>query len=227
MQSSKVMPIARLSLHDETVGRLRTMITEGDLPPGSRIAERELCGHFGISRTPLREALKVLASEGLVELLPHRGARVTRLSEVELRDAFEIVATLEALAGELACRRIDEAALAHIEALHQQMAGHFRRGELAEYFACNQLIHEAINRAAGNAQLTEMYGLVSNRVRRARYMANHSPERWAAAMREHEEILDALRRRDGKACGSLLRAHLEHKLYTLTDGIAGDPVTKP
>src|SRR6202163_3733750 len=215
MQSPKVMPILRLSLHDETVARLRVMITEGDLLPGSRVAERELCDRFGISRTPLREALKVLASEGLIELLPHRGARVTSLSEVELRDAFEIVATLEALAGELACRRIDAAALAHIEAEHLRMAEHYQRGELAEYFACNQIIHESINRAAGNAQLTEMYGLVSNRVRRARYMANHSPERWAAAMREHDEILDALRRHDGPACNMLLRAHLAHKLYTV------------
>jgi DNA-binding GntR family transcriptional regulator len=216
MQSSKVMPILRLSLHDETVARLRSMITEGELLPGSRIAERELCERFAISRTPLREALKVLASEGLVELLPHRGARVTSPSDDELRDAFEVVACLEALAGELAARRIDAAALAEIETAHRQMGEHYRRGELAEYFACNQIIHESINRAAGNAQLTEMYALVSNRVRRARYMANHSPERWAAAMREHEEILDALRRRDGKTCGALLRAHLEHKFYTLT-----------
>src|SRR3982074_2956292 len=125
MQSSKVIPIVRLSLHDETVARLRTMITEGDLLPGARIAERELCDRFGISRTPLREALKVLASEGLVELLPHRGARVTSLSAVELRDAFEIVATLEALAGELACRRMDDAALAQIEADHLRMAEHY------------------------------------------------------------------------------------------------------
>ena len=209
------MLIARLSLHDETVARLRSMITEGELLPGARISERELCDRFGISRTPLREALKVLASEGLVELLPHRGARVTMLSAPELRDAFEVVAALEGLAGELACRRIDAAALAEIEALHAEMRGHYARGDLAAYFGCNQAIHEAINRAAGNHQLTELYALLSNRVRRARYLANHSPERWAAAMREHEEILDALRRRDGPACHALLRAHLAHKLYTI------------
>src|ERR1700676_3071568 len=213
MQNAKIMLIARLSLHDETVARLRSMITEGELLPGARIPERELCDRFGISRTPLREALKVLASEGLVELLPHRGARVTMLSAPELRDAFEVVAALEGLAGELACRRIDAAALAEIEALHAEMAGHYRRGDLAAYFGCNQAIHEAINRAAGNHQLTELYALLSNRVRRARYLANHSPERWAAAMREHEEILDALRRHDGPACNVLLRAHLAHKLY--------------
>ena len=224
MQNPEIMLIARLSLHDETVARLRLMITEGELLPGARIAERELCDRFGISRTPLREALKVLASEGLVELLPHRGARVTRLSAPELRDAFEVVAALEGLAGELACRRIDAAALAEIEALHAEMAGHYRRGDLAAYFACNQAIHEAINRAAGNQQLSELYALVSNRVRRARYLANHSPERWAEAMREHDAILDALRRRDGPACHALLRAHLEHKLYTVTGAPAAQLV---
>jgi len=209
------MLIARVSLHDETVSRLRALITDGALRPGSRIDERELCQRFGISRTPLREALKVLASEGLVELLPHRGSRVTRLSAPELRDAFEIVAALEALAGELACQRITDAEIDALAAVHSRMEEHYRRGELAEYFVCNQTIHEAINRAAGNAQLTEMYALISNRVRRARYMANHSPERWANAVREHVEILAALRRRDGVTCGRLLREHLEHKLYTV------------
>jgi DNA-binding GntR family transcriptional regulator len=211
------MLIARVSLHDETVSRLRALITEGELVPGSRIQERELCERFGVSRTPLREALKVLASEGLIDLLPHRGARVTRLSGTELRDAFEIVASLEALAGELACARIDDAGIARIATLQDEMSEHYRRGDLAAYFGCNQAIHEAINRAAGNAQLTEIYELLSRRVRRARYLANHSPERWAAAMREHEQILDALQRRDGPACGALLRAHLEHKLYTVAE----------
>lgn len=209
------MLISRVSLHDEMVSRLRALITDGALRPGSRIDERELCGRFGVSRTPLREALKVLASEGLVELLPHRGSRVTRLSAPELRDAFEIVAALEAVAGELACQRITDAQIDEIAAVHARMEAHYRSGDLTEYFACNQTIHEAINRAAGNPQLTEMYALMSNRVRRARYMANHSPERWANAMREHVEILAALRRRDSAACGALLREHLQHKLYTV------------
>ena len=211
------MLIARVSLHDETVSRLRALIAEGELAPGSRIQERELCERFGVSRTPLREALKVLASEGLIDLTPHRGARVTQLSGTELRDAFEIVAALEALAGELACARIDDAGIARIAAMQDEMSGHFRRGDLTAYFRCNQAIHEAINRAAGNAQLTDVYDLLSRRVRRARYLANHSPERWAAAMHEHEQILDALQRRDGPACGALLRAHLEHKLYTVVE----------
>ena len=216
------MLIERISLHDETVSRLRALIIDGELRPGSRIAERDLCERFGVSRTPLREALKVLASEGLVELLPRRGARVTRLSARELRDAFEVVGALEALAGELACARIDDAGIAEIEAVHARMDGHYRRGELPEYFACNEAIHEAINRAAGNAQLTDVYQLMSRRVRRARYLANHSGPRWAQAMREHEEILVALRRRDGTAMAAVMRAHLAHKLETVVDEFASD-----
>ena len=209
-------------MHEEVVSRLRHILTEGEIPPGARIPERELCASLSISRTPLREALKVLASEGLVELLPHRGSRVTRISGPALRDAFEVVAALEALAGELAAARIDDAELAEIETLNERMREHYDRGDLAQYFACNQAIHETINRAARNAQLTEMYALVSNRVRRARYFANHSPERWAEAMREHDAILAALKRRDGPACGALLRAHLEHKLYTFPAESDGD-----
>lgn len=214
------MLIARTSLHDETVARLRAMVTEGELPPGSRIPERALCERFGISRTPLREALKVLAAEGLVELLPHRGARVTTLSAGALREVFEVVGALEALAGELACSRIDEAGLARIAGLHEAMAGHHRRGELAAYFACNEAIHEAIVAAAANPQLAEMYHLLSRRARRARYLANLTPERWDEAMAEHAALLAALQARDGARCAVLLRAHLDHKLATVVDAFA-------
>src|ERR1700680_4845817 len=158
------MLISRISLHEETVARIRAMILDGELVAGSRIAERELCDRFGISRTPLREALKVLASEGLGALLPHRGSRVIAPSPAELRDAFEVVAALEGLAGELACARIDAKTLGELEAPRRRMGEHSRRGDLAAYFGCNQAIHEAINRAAGNQQLTEMYELLSNRV---------------------------------------------------------------
>jgi DNA-binding GntR family transcriptional regulator len=216
----KIMLIARTSLHEETVSRLRVMVTEGELLPGARIPERDLCERFGISRTPLREALKVLASEGLVELLPHRGARVTTLSADALREVFEVVGALEALAGELACSRIDEAGLARIGLLHDVMAGHRQRGDLAGYFACNEAIHEAIVAAAGNPQLGEVYHLLSRRARRARYLANLTPERWEQAMAEHEELLAALRARDGARCAALLREHIEHKLTTVVDAFA-------
>src|SRR3981081_4045014 len=109
------------SLHDETLTRLRDHIVEGNIPDGGRVPERRLCEMLRISRTPLREALKVLAAEGLIELLPNRGARVRRLGEDDLRHLFEVMAGLEALAGRLACERISDAGIAEIERIHYEM----------------------------------------------------------------------------------------------------------
>jgi DNA-binding GntR family transcriptional regulator len=204
-------PIVRAALHDEAARRLRHMIFEGELAPGSRIAERMICEQLGISRTPLREALKVLASEGLVELLPHRGAQVSTLRREDIDPMFEVMSALEALAGELACRRITEAELAAIHDAHEQMTDHYARHERAEYFRLNQEIHERIVAAARNPVLAHAYNSLSARIRRARYMANLSPERWRQAMEEHEAIIAALADRDGPRLSRILKEHLLHK----------------
>jgi DNA-binding GntR family transcriptional regulator len=121
--------IVRRSLHDEITNQLRDMIVEGDLKPGQKIPEPELCGRFGVSRTPLREALKVLAAEGIVQLLPNRGAVVAKITHEEIEQIFPIMGVLEALAGELACERITEEDLEKLRRLHKTMIGHYRRGE--------------------------------------------------------------------------------------------------
>ena len=113
------------SLHDEILTQLRDHIVEGNLPDGSRVPERQLCEMLGISRTPLREALKVLAAEGLVELLPNRGARVRQLSEQDLAELFDIMGGLEGLAGRLACENISDAEITEIERLHYEMYGFY------------------------------------------------------------------------------------------------------
>ena len=204
-------PIARRALHDEVIRRLRDLIVEGELPPGARIPERELCERFGISRTPLREALKVLAAEGLVALHFNRGAVVSRLTLEAVDDMFQVMGALEALAGESACLRASAGDIAAIEALHGKMLIHYQRHELSEYFRLNQLIHESIIEAAGNPVLKNIYQGLSVRIRRARYMANLSRPRWDQAVAEHEEILEALRGRDGKRLSRLLKEHLLHK----------------
>ena len=185
-------PIERQSLHDAVTGRLRDMIVEGEFPPGLRLPERALCETFGISRTPLREALKVLASEGLLELAPHRGARVAGLTAMDVDELFPVMGALEALAGELACARITEMELAEIRALHYQMVLHHRLGERPPYFELNQKIHEKILEAARNPTLTASYNNLSGRIRRARYTANINTARWAQAVGEHEEMLEAV-----------------------------------
>jgi DNA-binding GntR family transcriptional regulator len=205
------LAIVRETLHNKVVTRLRDLIVEGALPAGSRIPERELCERFGISRTPLREALKVLAAEELVELLPNRGARVARLNETDVENMFQVMGALEALSGSLACQRITEAELAEITALHYQMLAHYARRQLPEYFRANQAIHEAILDAARNPVLKATYLGLAGRIRRARYAANMSEERWAAAVREHEALITALARRDSEAAARILKEHLDNK----------------
>ena len=201
----------RISLHEEIAGYLRQMIFDGELEDGSRVPEKILCERFDISRTPLREALKVLANEGLITLLPNKGARVSRLTPEDIDEVFPVMGALEAVAGEMAANAITEEGIAEIRALHYQMALHHTRKERLEYFSLNQQIHERILEAAGNPTLSQMYKTLSGRIRRARYIANISQERWDQAMQEHESILLALADRDGALLGDVLKTHLLNK----------------
>ena len=168
---------------------------------------------FGISRTPLREALKVLAAEGLIELLPNRGARVRQLSERDLEELFDVMAGLESLAGRLACEAITDEEIAAIERLHYEMYGHYLNSDMHGYFQVNQRIHESIVAAARNETLRTAYASFAGRIRRVRYSANFARkrQRWGEAMREHEAILDALRRRAGSELSDILFQHLRNK----------------
>jgi len=213
--------IVRRSLHDEVADRLRDMIIEGELAPGERVTERLLCERFGISRTPLREALKVLASEGLLALTPNQGATVARITLDDVEEVFAVMGALEALSGELACARITDAEVAAIKALHYQMVAHYHRGELPEYFKLNQRIHGAILEAAGNPTLTSTCHGLARRIRQARYLANMSRDRWAQAVAEHGEMLVALEARDGEALSRILKTHLRNKCDTVKAALAG------
>lgn len=187
------------------------MIVDGELPPGTRVPERDLCDRFAVSRTPLREALKVLAAEGHVSLLPNKGARVTRLTTRDVEELFEVSGALEALAGELACARITDAEVAELKALHYEMALYHARRDLPAYYALNRRIHEAIVRASGSNVLQGLYEHVSARIRRARFVAAMPFDRWDQAMSEHEGILNALVRRDGATLAVILKQHLRNK----------------
>jgi DNA-binding GntR family transcriptional regulator len=168
---------------------------------------------LGISRTPLREALKVLASEGLIDLLPNRGARVRQLSQRNLEELFDVMAGLESLAGRLACEVITDEEIAEIERLHYEMYGYYLHRDMHNYFQVNQRIHESIVAASGNETLRTTYANFAGRIRRVRYSANFARkrQRWAEAMREHEAILDALRRRAGSELSDILFQHLRNK----------------
>ena len=206
-------------LHETVIDRLRDMIVQGELAPETKLNERVLAEQLGISRTPLREAFKYLASEGLVDLLPNRGAAVAPLKPEKVKEIFVVLGALEALAGELVCRNASDADIAEIRALHYQMVAHYARGELAQYFRCNQQIHMRIVECAGNATLAQVYRGLNAHAKRARYMANLSHERWDKAVKEHEEIIEALGKRDSARLQAMLRYHLANKLAMVMEAL--------
>lgn len=208
---NQIETIKRPTLHEELVDRLRNLVVEDALKPGEKVPEKELCESFGVSRTPLREALKVLASEGFVVLQANRGARVAQVTREELENTFPVIARLEQLAGELACEHLDDAGITEIEARHSEMVEAYRTGDRQAYFSANQDIHQALIRGANNDILEGHHKLLAARVRRARFMANLSDERWAQAITEHERMMERLRARDADALGQLMKLHMMNK----------------
>ena len=200
--------LARQRLHDTVVEHLRSFIIEGTLGTGTKLNERELCETLGISRTPLREALKVLAAEGLIEISPNRGASVARMSELEIREAFELMSGLEAFAGELACERITADELDEIKALHYAMIVCKNQNDLPGYYQRNRAIHDLINLAARNSALRQTYMALNWRIQALRFRSNLQTPKWDRAVHDHEEMIQALEARDGKRLSAILRQHL-------------------
>ena len=203
-------PIARPSLHDAIVTRVRDMIIEGTLAPGTRIHEGQLGAALGVSRTPLREALKFLASEGLIELVATRGAVVRRFTPKDVREMLDVLAVLEAHAARLACRNASDADIAQVRRIHDRMVERYQARDRLEYFKLNQSIHSAFLRLCDNAALEEAHAAIQSRLKRIRYIGNSEPEKWANALAEHEVMIDALEKRDGERLASMVVQHMEH-----------------
>lgn len=209
-QAGPLNPVRRrLSLHEQIVSKLRGMVVDGRIPPATRIPETALCEELDISRTPLREALKVLASEGLVELLPNRGAVTTSVTVEETQNLFDVMQALESLVGQSAAKYADDDTIQELEAMHKRLQGFHKRRRRGDYFRLNQQIHKQLAAASGNAVLLQTYSGLSDKVRRARSMANLSITRWDESMEEHERIMAAFRQRDGEALADELTRHAE------------------
>ncbi|MCB4768128.1 GntR family transcriptional regulator [Ancylobacter sp. Lp-2] len=219
MVPSETALIPRRSLHHELASQLRDMMVRGDLKAGDKINEQALCQRFGVSRTPLREALKVLASDGLVILAPNRGASVARISPGEVDELFPIMGAMEALAGETACARATDADIAVVQALHDEMLAFYRAGDPAGYLRLNRQIHESFFDIAGNTSLTQLYRTLMVRIHAVRFTAQKSMERWREAVEDHEEMMAALKARDGARLGAILKEHLRHKAAMVLEAL--------
>ena len=200
--------ISRQSLHGQVAERLRDMVVHGELPPGEKVPVAALSQTLGVSLTPLREALKVLAEEGLVELTPNRGARVIPYTVEEAEAVFEVIAGLEGLAAELAASRMSDENLTNLEEAHKQMRSYFEEGERDLYFEINSNIHETIVRYSSNYILINTHAKLMVRANRGRYIAIIDPERWREAIAEHDAVMEAFRARDAERAGRVWRVHL-------------------
>jgi len=211
IMTADIVSIPRAALHEQAATRLRQMLVENRIPPGAKLNERELAQVLQVSRTPLREAIKMLAAEGLVELLPNRGAIALALTEEDVRNTFEVMAGLEALSGELAAPRITEGELAEIKAMQFEMLAAYTRRDLPAYYRLNARIHNAINAAAKNPVLTMTYNQVNARLQALRFRSNQDGDKWKRAVQEHEAMIEALCARDPGAMRQVLLTHLNNK----------------
>jgi DNA-binding GntR family transcriptional regulator len=214
-----IMPIQRFTLHDEVLTRLRDMIIEGKLAPGARINEGQVGSLLGVSRTPLREAIKSLVSEGLVEILPAKGAIVRRFDEKAIFDILEVLKSLEQTAARLLCKHASDGEITALEAIHIKMMSLYRKGDRLPYFKLNQQIHSGIALASGNTVLAQTHEQLQSRIKRIRFIGNEEPGRWAGAVAEHEEMMAALVSRDAERLVHVIGLHLDHTLERVRHAI--------
>jgi DNA-binding GntR family transcriptional regulator len=195
------------ALHGVLVEHLRHLVQTGELAPGEPIVEKDLSEQFGVSRTPLREALKVLSSEGLVELRPHRTPIVAPVDPREIAAIFEVLEGLESVAGRRACENMTDADLAELEAMHAVMNAEHDRGNRVAYQIQNREIHFRIVELANNPVLKATYAKFMIQVVRARGTNTYDPARWIQSRAEHEMFMKAFRARDPQSVAAALVHH--------------------
>jgi DNA-binding GntR family transcriptional regulator len=202
---SKSRRTPRPSLYEEIADIIRDRIVEGDL--GDFIDEPTLALELGVSRTPVREALKVLAFEGLVDIFPNQGSYVSKLTAEDARDLIELLAQLEGFAGELACHRYSDEMLKALARTHEDMILAYRQGDKPTYFKLNQRIHDDIVAASGNKHLIEAHRRCTRRLRRIRYLSNLQHTAWEQSVFDHEAMLKALTARDAAEARRIMTDH--------------------
>ena len=200
--------IERTALFEEVASRLRARIFAHDLPPGSWVDEQAITAEYGISRTPLREALKVLASEGLVTLTPGRGCTVTLLTEQDLDEIFPILALLEGRCAFEATCRMEPAAMARIEALHAELETHFAANSIEAFFETNQRFHLTVQEIAGNRWLTQLIQETRQKLKLMRFHSLFQEGRLQESLQEHRAIVDALLKADAPSAQAAMENHL-------------------
>ena len=201
----------------EVAAQLREQIFAGSLLPGSWLDELALAQQLGISRTPLREALKVLAAEGLVRHEPRRGSFVSEVTEQDLDEIFPVIALLEGRSAFEAARKATDADLVALDTLHDRLQKHAKAKRINEYYETNFAIHEAIILLANNKWLGQVIGDLRKIVKLARLQQLHAPGRLEQSLSEHMAVFAALKARDADGAEAAMRTHLTRQRVALRD----------
>lgn len=200
--------LSRQPLHEGVADDLRDRIITGQLAPGQKLAVNLLAEEIGVSLTPLREALKLLAAENLIELTPNRGATVSSVTVEQTRNLFEVIAGIEALAAELATDRMTDDELVELKDLHAQLQHHAGDTSRKKYFAVNRKIHDRIVDFARNPILSAQRGKLAQQAERVRFIALKNDTRRDAAVQEHGDLMAAFAARDAEMARHIWRKHL-------------------
>lgn len=209
--------IAPTALYEQVAERLRGRIFAHELPPGSWIDEQALAEAYGISRTPLREALKVLASEGLVTLKPRRGCYVTELSQQDLDEIFPVIGLLEGRCAFEAALRAGPADLRRLEAIHWRLEQHAAENDVDAFFDANQDFHLAIQQISGNRWLMQVIDDLRKVLKLARHDSLLRAGRLEQSLEEHREIMAAIRTGDAILSEARMREHLQRGREAIGD----------
>lgn len=209
------IPLRGLSLHDGVATRLRAMIFDAELAPGDWVDEKALAQAWQISRTPLREALKVLASEGLVELVPHRGCRVIEISDDDADDLFPVMALLEGRCALEAASKAGAADIAELQRLHEELERHAAARDADGYYRANHVFHSRVQALAANRWLDRATNDLRRFLRLLRGRQLGLPGRIDASINEHRVLIDALTQRDAVRAERAMHDHLMAQLRAL------------
>lgn len=196
-------------LRDRIAATIRGSIMEGRIKPGERLVEPDLARRLGVSRTPLREALLLLESEGFVVVNPRRGAVVSDLSATDAVETYQVKGVLEGLAARLACDRLSDEALQSLRQIHERMvrlAG-ARSPDSRVILQLNTEFHQALSDGGGNTKLSNSIRVLRSQALRYNFIYLSVLSHLAASLKEHEAILKALQKRDADAIALLVEAH--------------------
>jgi len=203
--------IKKKTLHEEIVNNLRDMIMTGELQEGDKIKENELCISMGISRTPLREALRVLSAENIIKLVPNKGSYVCKPTIKEIKEMFDVMSVLEGICARTAAEKMRDSDFARLEKLHEKLEGNFQRRDQKNYIKINNLYHTFLQELAGNQTCNQIINGLRQKILLYRFKSLNLPGRFEKSIQEHRELLKTFQERDPEKTEILIKAHLKNQ----------------